>query len=119
MAISKTRDITRSISHIVSAGFATPAAPWLFGRRCWRIDHPQTRLGCGQDRDPGCSIPLSGPAAPTGITTQRTVEHALDLINQKGIQIGPDRYTLVAQFYDNKYVPPKPSPSSRRCWPMA
>jgi branched-chain amino acid transport system substrate-binding protein len=53
----------------------------------------------------GCSIPLSGPAAPTGITTQRTVEHALELINAKGIQIGSDRYTLVAQFYDNKYIP--------------
>ncbi|HEY0185258.1 MAG TPA: ABC transporter substrate-binding protein [Rhodopila sp.] len=53
----------------------------------------------------GCSIPLSGPAAPTGITTQRTVEHAMELINAKGIQIGPDRYTIVAQFYDNKYVP--------------
>jgi branched-chain amino acid transport system substrate-binding protein len=53
----------------------------------------------------GCSIPLSGPAAPTGITTQRTVEHALELINAKGIQIGPDHYTLVAEFYDNKYIP--------------
>ena len=53
----------------------------------------------------GCSLPLSGPAAPTGITTQRTVEHALELINAKGIQIGPDRYTIVAEFYDNKYVP--------------
>src|ERR1700722_6012476 len=53
----------------------------------------------------GCSIPLSGPAAPTGITTQRTVEHALELINAKGIQIGPGHYTLVAEFYDNKYIP--------------
>jgi branched-chain amino acid transport system substrate-binding protein len=53
----------------------------------------------------GCSLPLSGPAAPTGITTQRTVDHALELINAKGITIGPDRYTLVAQYYDNKYVP--------------
>ena len=53
----------------------------------------------------GCSLPLSGPAAPTGITTQRTIEHALDLINAKGIQIGPDRYVITAQFYDNKYVP--------------
>src|SRR6202021_2209699 len=52
----------------------------------------------------GCSIPLSGPAAPTGITTQRTVEHALEVINAKGIQIGPDRYTIVAEFYDNKYI---------------
>lgn len=53
----------------------------------------------------GCSIPLSGPAAPTGITTQRTIEHALEKINAKGIKIGSDQYTLVAQFYDNKYVP--------------
>ena len=53
----------------------------------------------------GCSLPLSGPAAPTGITTQRTIEHALELINAKGIDIGPDRYVLKAVFYDNKYVP--------------
>ncbi len=53
----------------------------------------------------GCSLPLSGPAAPTGITTQRTIEHALDLINAKGVMIGPDRYTIKAEFYDNKYVP--------------
>ena len=53
----------------------------------------------------GCSIPLSGPAAPTGITTQRTLEHAVELINAKGIEIGPDRYQMVAQFYDNKYIP--------------
>ena len=53
----------------------------------------------------GCSLPLSGPAAPTGITTQRTIEHALELINAKGITIGPDRYTIKAVFYDNKYVP--------------
>jgi len=53
----------------------------------------------------GCSIPLSGPAAPTGITTQRTVEHAFELINAQGIMIGADRYTVTPQFYDNKYVP--------------
>jgi len=53
----------------------------------------------------GASIPLSGPGATTGITTQRTIEHALELINKDGIQIGPDRYTMRAQFYDNKYVP--------------
>src|ERR1700710_862274 len=53
----------------------------------------------------GCSIPLSGPAAPTGITTQRTVEHAFDLINTKGIMIGSERYTVVTQFYHNKYIP--------------
>jgi branched-chain amino acid transport system substrate-binding protein len=53
----------------------------------------------------GCSLPLSGPAAPTGITTQRTIEHALEQINAKGIEIGPDRYVIKAAFYDNKYVP--------------
>lgn len=53
----------------------------------------------------GCSIPLSGPAAPTGITTQRAVEHAFDLVNTKGIMIGGDRYIITPQFYDNKYIP--------------
>ena len=53
----------------------------------------------------GCSIPLSGPAAPTGITTQRTIEHALELINARGIMVGADRYTIVPEFYDNKYIP--------------
>ena len=53
----------------------------------------------------GCSVPLSGPAASVGITTQRTVKHAVEVINAKGIQIGEDRYTLTTQFYDNKYVP--------------
>jgi branched-chain amino acid transport system substrate-binding protein len=53
----------------------------------------------------GCSVPLSGPAAPTGITTQRAVGHAFELINAKGITIGGDRYTIEPQFYDNKYIP--------------
>ena len=53
----------------------------------------------------GVSIPLTGPGAATGITTQRTLEHAVELINAEGIQIGPDRYTLKLAFYDNKYVP--------------
>ena len=45
------------------------------------------------------------PPPPTGITTQRTLEHGVELINAEGIQIGPDRYTLKLAFYDNKYVP--------------
>jgi branched-chain amino acid transport system substrate-binding protein len=53
----------------------------------------------------GCSVPLSGPAAPTGITTQRTIDHALEQINAKGIMIGGAKHTMVAQYYDNKYVP--------------
>ena len=105
MAIPKTCGVTRSISDVVSAGLprrrllgfsAVAAAALISQKSAWAADKTVIL---------GCSVPLSGPAAPTGITTQRTVEHALDLINQKGIQIGPDRYTLVAQFYDNKYVP--------------
>ncbi|HVY14322.1 MAG TPA: ABC transporter substrate-binding protein [Rhodopila sp.] len=53
----------------------------------------------------GSSLPLSGPAAPTGITTQRTINHALEVINEKGIMIGGTKYTMVVQHYDNKYVP--------------
>lgn len=65
------------------------------------------RVGLAADKKIvlGCSIPLSGPAAPTGITTQRTIEHALELINAKGIQVGGDRYVIVGEYYDNKYVP--------------
>jgi branched-chain amino acid transport system substrate-binding protein len=105
MTLHKARDITRFISHVASAGLqrrqvlgfsAVAAGALIVHKPAWAADKTVIL---------GCSIPLSGPAAPTGITTQRTVEHALDLINQKGIQIGPDRYTLVAQFYDNKYVP--------------
>jgi branched-chain amino acid transport system substrate-binding protein len=53
----------------------------------------------------GGSVPLTGPGAATGITTQRTFLHACELINAEGIMIGGDRYTLKATFYDNKYVP--------------
>ena len=53
----------------------------------------------------GVSIPLTGPGAATGITTQRTLERGVELINAEGIAIGPDKYTLKLVFYDNKYVP--------------
>ncbi len=53
----------------------------------------------------GSSLPLSGPAAPTGITTQRAIDHALEVINAKGIMVGGQKFTMVAQHYDNKYVP--------------
>ena len=46
-----------------------------------------------------------GPGAATGITTQRTLEHGVELVNAEGIVIGSDRYTLKLAFYDNKYVP--------------
>jgi branched-chain amino acid transport system substrate-binding protein len=53
----------------------------------------------------GGSVPLSGPGAATGITTQRTFQHAVDLVNAQGIEVGGDRYTFKVTFYDNKYVP--------------
>jgi branched-chain amino acid transport system substrate-binding protein len=67
--------------------------------------HPRLSFAADKTIILGCSIPLSGPAAPTGITTQRTVEHAIELINAQGIMVGADRYTIVPQFYDNKYIP--------------
>jgi branched-chain amino acid transport system substrate-binding protein len=53
----------------------------------------------------GVSIPLTGPAAATGITTQRTLEHGAEIINAQGLKIGDDVYKLKMSFYDNKYVP--------------
>jgi branched-chain amino acid transport system substrate-binding protein len=53
----------------------------------------------------GVSIPLTGPGAATGITTQRTLEHGIEVVNATGIDIGGDRYVLRIAFYDNKYVP--------------
>ena len=77
---------------------------------CWR-PHPSAALAGRRARADnkeitiGVSIPLTGPGAATGITTQRTLEHGVELINADGIQIGPDSYTLKLAFYDNKYVP--------------
>jgi ABC-type branched-subunit amino acid transport system substrate-binding protein len=53
----------------------------------------------------GVSIPLTGPGAATGITTQRTLEHGVDVINAPGLKVGDDVYKLKMAFYDNKYVP--------------
>ena len=53
----------------------------------------------------GVSIPLTGPGAATGITTQRTLEHGAEVINAQGIPVGGDVYKLQLTFYDNKYVP--------------
>jgi len=51
------------------------------------------------------SLPLTGPGAATGITTQRTLERGAEVINGEGIEVGSDRYMLRFAFYDNKYVP--------------
>ncbi len=53
----------------------------------------------------GVSIPLTGPGAATGITTQRTLEHGVEVINAKGLTVGGDAYKLKLAFYDNKYIP--------------
>ena len=82
----KRRDLLMATASI-AAGTSLPA----------RADNKEIAIGV--------SIPLTGPGAATGITTQRTLEHGLELINAEGIQIGPDRYTLKLAFYDNKYVP--------------
>jgi branched-chain amino acid transport system substrate-binding protein len=82
----KRRDLLMATASI-AAGTSLPA----------RADNKEIAIGV--------SIPLTGPGAATGITTQRTLEHGLELINAEGIQIGPDRYTLRLAFYDNKYVP--------------
>ena len=76
--------------------FGAASATALFGRQA-RADSKEITVGV--------SIPLTGPGAATGITTQRALEHAVELINADGIQIGPDHYTLKLAFYDNKYVP--------------
>ncbi len=39
----------------------------------------------------GVSVPLTGPGAATGITTQRTRERVVERSNAEGVQIGPDR----------------------------
>ena len=84
--------------HVKRRGLLLAAASLsaLAGRRA-RADTKEITIGV--------SIPLTGPGAATGITTQRTLEHGVELINADGIQIGPDRYTLKLAFYDNKYVP--------------
>jgi branched-chain amino acid transport system substrate-binding protein len=84
--------------HVKRRGLLLAAASLsaLAGRRA-RADNKEITIGV--------SIPLTGPGAATGITTQRTLEHGVELINADGIQIGPDRYTLKLAFYDNKYVP--------------
>ena len=107
MAIPTARDIARSIStDIVSAGLprrqllgvSAVAVAALIGQKpAWAADKTVIL---------GCSIPLSGPAAPTGITTQRTVEHARRSDQRRRASrsaLTATRSTL--QFYDNKYVP--------------
>lgn len=53
----------------------------------------------------GVSIPLTGPGAATGITTQRTLEHGVEMINAKGLMVNGDSFKMKLSFYDNKYIP--------------
>lgn len=53
----------------------------------------------------GCNFIMSGPAASLGITGERAVRHAAEIINKDGFMVGGDRYRLKIVIYDNKYVP--------------
>jgi branched-chain amino acid transport system substrate-binding protein len=53
----------------------------------------------------GCNFIMSGPAAALGLTGERAVRHAADLINRDGFMIEGDRYRLKIVVYDNKYIP--------------
>jgi branched-chain amino acid transport system substrate-binding protein len=53
----------------------------------------------------GGNFPLSGPAATLGIAAQRAVEHAAEVINQKGFTVGGEPYVLKVVLFDSKYVP--------------
>ena len=53
----------------------------------------------------GGNFPLSGPAATLGIAAQRAMEHAAEVINQKGFKVGGEPYVLKVELFDSKYVP--------------
>ena len=53
----------------------------------------------------GGNFPLSGPAATLGIAAQRAMEHAAEVINQKGFTVGGEPYVVRMEFFDSKYVP--------------
>lgn len=53
----------------------------------------------------GLNVPLSGPAADWGITSQHAAEFLRQKIEEKGgLKIGNDVYKLVVVPYDSKYV---------------
>ncbi len=53
----------------------------------------------------GGNFPLSGPAATLGIAAQRAVDHAAEVINQKGFTVGGEQYVIKPVLFDSKYVP--------------
>ena len=53
----------------------------------------------------GGNFPLSGPEATLGIAAQRAVEHAAEVINQKGFTVGGEQYVIKPVLFDSKYVP--------------
>ena len=53
----------------------------------------------------GGNFPLSGPAATLGIAAQRAMEHAAEVINQKGFTVGGEPYMVKMELFDSKYVP--------------
>jgi branched-chain amino acid transport system substrate-binding protein len=53
----------------------------------------------------GCNLPLSGPAADGGISVQRAIERATEIINKEGFIVQGEKYIVKPVFYDSKYVP--------------
>ena len=53
----------------------------------------------------GCNFIMSGPAAALGISAERSVRRAAEIINKDGFLIQGDHYRLKVVVYDNKYIP--------------
>ena len=79
----------------------------LMAGTAWVSPRPSSRVAHAVEKELaiGVSIPLTGPGAATGITTQRTLEHGVETINAQGLTVGGDVYKFKLSFYDNKYVP--------------
>jgi len=53
----------------------------------------------------GCNMVLSGPGADGGISVQRAIERAVEIINREGFFVQGEKYTVKPIFYDSKYIP--------------
>jgi len=62
-------------------------------------------LGAEKEFQVGCNFMLSGPAAFIGIATKQAVDHAAEVINEKGFMVQGEKYKVKPVYYDSKYVP--------------
>jgi branched-chain amino acid transport system substrate-binding protein len=53
----------------------------------------------------GNNNPFSGPAASSGLASQRALDRAAELINEKGFVVQGEKYILKFVHYDSKYIP--------------